>query len=190
MQLIADLTKEEYPRAHEIVNHDVYVDDCVSGESSEEERMQATDQLQLSLETGGFTLKGFTFSGSDPDEKLSDDGKSIMVGGVKWFSREDYWMLNVGKINFSRKIRGRKVENISDIPECLTKKLCVSVSGEVFDPTGRVAPILGGIKLDISNLHKIGLGWDDVIPDNLRSIWKTNFAMIEEIQEGYCAFKC
>ena len=181
MQLIADLNKEEYPRAYEIVNHDVYVDDCVSGESSEEERMQATDQLQLSLETGGFTLKGFTFSGSDPDEKLSDDGKSIMVGGVKWFSREDYWMLNVGKINFSRKIRGRKVENISDIPECLTKKLCVSVSAEVFDPTGRVAPILGGIKLDISNLHKIGLGWDDVIPDNLRSIWKTNFEMIEEL---------
>ena len=181
MRLIADLTKEEYPRAHEIVNSDVYVDDCVSGESSEEERMEATDQLQISLEAGGFTLKGFTFSGSDPDRSLSDDGLSILVGGIRWFPGKDFWMLNRGKINFSQKVRGCKPENITDIPEHLTKKLCVSVSAEVFDPKGRTAPIIGGIKVDISYLHKLGLGWDDVIPENLRSVWKTNFEMIEEL---------
>ena len=100
-------------------------------------------------------MKGFSFSGESPDESLSENGESLLVGGLRWFPNDDYLMLNIGKINFSRKIRGRKVENISDIPECLTKKLCVSVSAEVFDPTGRVAPILGGIKLDISNLHKM-----------------------------------
>ena len=181
LRLVVELTVDDYPMAFEIVHNDVYVDDCISGEATEEERITATDQLQLSLETGGFTLKGFTFSGSDPDESLSEDGKSIMVGGLRWFPKEDFVLLNVGKINFARKVRGRKVGNVSVIPDDLTKKHCVSIAASVFDPTGRVTPILAGIKLDISHLHRIGLGWDDVIPDNLRSIWKDNFEMIEEL---------
>ena len=50
--------------------------------------------------------------------------------------------------------------------------------GEVFDPLGRVAPIIGAMKLDVSDLHRLGLGWDDKIPENLREVWKNNFEMI------------
>ena len=181
LRMVVELTVNDYPMAFEIVSNDVYVDDCISGELTEEERLQATDQLQLSLECGGFTLKGFTFSGSDPDEDLSGDGLSIMVGGLRWFPKEDILMLNVGKINFSRKVRGRKTSNKTEIPEILTKRHCVSIAAEVFDPIGRVTPITAGIKLDISHLHKLGLGWDDAIPENLRSVWKDNFEMIEEL---------
>ena len=182
LRLISELTADDYPLAYDIVHNDVYVDDCVSGELTEEDRNQATDQLQLSLEQGGFTLKGFTFSGSDPDPSLSEDGQSIASLGLRWFPKTDFWMLmHNGKINFARKVRGRKVEIIFEIPERLTKKICVSIPAEVFDPSGRTAPILGGIKVDISYLHKLGLGWEDAIPDNLRPIWKNNFEMIEEL---------
>ena len=51
------------------------MDDIISGNHSEEERNSATDELQLSLGKGGFSLKGFSFSGSDPDTNLSADGK-------------------------------------------------------------------------------------------------------------------
>ena len=46
----------------------------------------------------------------------------------------------------------------------------MGILGEVFDPLGRVAPITGGIKLDVSDLHLLHLNWDDQIPDNLREV--------------------
>ena len=42
---------------------------------------------------GGVTLK--EFSGKDPDNKLSADKKSVCVGGLKWYPKEDYLMINV-----------------------------------------------------------------------------------------------
>ena len=66
-----------------------YVDDIISGIHSEEERNSATDDLQLSLVKGGFSLKGFSFSGSDPDTNRSADGKLVVVGGLKWITKED-----------------------------------------------------------------------------------------------------
>ena len=53
----------EYPRASEITASDVYVDDCISGTDTIKEMYLVTDDLKVGLETGGFTLKGFMFSG-------------------------------------------------------------------------------------------------------------------------------
>ena len=181
LRLAVELQREKYPMAYDIVTNDVYVDDCVSGELTAEDRAQATDELTLALGKVGFTLKGITCSGSDPDESLSKDGKYIMCGGLRWYPKDDYVMLNLGKINFARKKRGRKVDEEFDIPEILTKKICVSISAEVFDPPGRSVPIIAGIKVDISDLHRLGLGWDDQIPENLRPVWKNNFEMIQEL---------
>ena len=49
----------------------IYVEDCLSGENSYENALISTDYLKLALENGGFTQKGFTFSGSDPPEHLT-----------------------------------------------------------------------------------------------------------------------
>ena len=49
----ADLTREEYPKAHSPIHNDTYVDDCASGESSEQGRLETTDQLSLALSKGG-----------------------------------------------------------------------------------------------------------------------------------------
>ena len=68
---------ESYPEASKVILNDIYVDDCMS----------VTDEVKISLEPGGFTLKGFTFAGSDPGVHLSTDGKSINVGGLKWYSQ-------------------------------------------------------------------------------------------------------
>ncbi len=91
LRLVAELMKDDYPMAYEIINNDVYVDDCISGEDTLEERDEATDQVKLSVEKGGFTLKGFTFSGEDPDINLSADGKMIMTGGLRYFPKGDFY---------------------------------------------------------------------------------------------------
>ena len=61
------------------------------------------------------------------------------------------------------------------IPEKLPKRICVGILGEVFDILGRTQ------KLDIRELHLRKLDWDDIIPDDLRKIWVSNFELINEI---------
>ena len=173
--------RDQYPVAHDIVNNDTYVDDIISGARSESEMHSASDELILSLQKGGFALKGFSFSGQDPDANLSEDKKSVNVGGVKWFTKDDYIMLNTGKMNFSKKVRGRKRGSDYAVPERLTVRHCVGKVAEIFDSLGRIAPLIAGMKADISYLLRSNLSWDDQIPDSLRAIWESNFTMIREI---------
>ena len=70
--------------------NDIYVDNCLPGENSYENALISSDYIKLALENGGFTLKGFTFSGSDPPEHLMVDGECVTVGSLKWFPKGDY----------------------------------------------------------------------------------------------------
>ena len=181
IRMVVDLMSELYPRAADIVNNDVYVDDCISGEVTEQDRLEATDELKLSLEKGGFTLKGLTFSGEDPDLTLSEDGKSVRTGGIIWFPKGDFIMLNVGDLNFSKKVCGRKIGD-PGLPEKLTMTHCASMIAQIFDPYGKTVPVTAGFKLDRSYLQRdLNLSWDDEIPENLRGVWDSNFEMIQEI---------
>ena len=125
---------------------------------------------------------GFTFSGMGPPEHLSSDGKSVTVGGLKWFPRDDLISISVKELNFTKKCRGKKDGNMKGvIPQKWTKRICVGILDEVFDILGRTTPIISGMKLDVRELHLRKLDWDDKIPDDLRKIWVSNFELINEI---------
>ena len=178
-----ELCKEQYPLAYDPIMNDTYMDDVASGTEGLEQTLLVTDQINLAVGTGGFSMKGFTFSGSDPPEHLSKDGKSITVLGLRYFPKGDFFKLNFGDMNFARKERGKKPQaKVGTIPEMLTLTDCVSRRSEVYDPLGRVAPILAGIKLDESILHQRCLRWDDPIPDELKSVWVANFGLIDELR--------
>ena len=89
LRMTSTLFKDEYPQVHQIVTKDIYVDDCLTGESTKPLLYQRADKLSLVLLRGGFSLKGFTYSGAKPLKQLSDDGESIHVAGLKWHSEKD-----------------------------------------------------------------------------------------------------
>ena len=64
------LSAEEYPQVSQIVQNDIYVDNCSSGEENVEKALQRADELELVLNRSGFTLKGITFTGGDPPSTL------------------------------------------------------------------------------------------------------------------------
>ena len=180
----AELTKADYPRAYDVMMDDLYVDDCLSGANSEKDRSQIAEELSGALLKGGFKLKGFTFSGMDPPEHMANDDKvSVNVGGMVYFPKPDYFSLKIPELNFAKKQRGKKSQDtVGVIPDKLTMKNCVSVTYEIFDPPGRVAPLVSGFKIDISELHMRKLDWDDFLPENLRQVWISNIEMIQEIR--------
>ncbi|XP_066924657.1 uncharacterized protein [Clytia hemisphaerica] len=77
------LSSEDYPEVAKIVMKDIYVDDCLSGEKSMELATQRTDELEIVVNRGGFSLKGITFSHQKPKPDLTSDGESIGVAGMK-----------------------------------------------------------------------------------------------------------
>ena len=79
----AELSKEEYPEVNEVIQKDIYIDDCLSGEKNKKLAYERADQLELVLNKGGFALKGVAFSGKKPPESMSEDGTSISVAGVE-----------------------------------------------------------------------------------------------------------
>ena len=180
----AEISKEAYPRQYEIIHKDVYVDDCLSGEKTYEEAKEVTDGLQIVLNKGGFRLKGITFSGYDPPDHLCNDGKSLTVAGMKWFPKADLISLNVGDLNFAKKIRGKKNLNLKNfIPDKFTKRECAGRIGEIFDLIGRFTPITAEFKLDLNELTTRKLDWDDFVPMDLLPKWKKNFEIISELKE-------
>ena len=174
----SNLSKDEYPEVNEIISHDVYVDDCLSGEKSHLLATKRADELEVVLNRGGFSLKGISFSGKDPPERLTDDGKSVSVGGMKWFPKDDYLTFDIGDLIFAKKLRGRKPTKDDTVPLQLTRRHCASKVGEVFDLTGKLTPITAAMKIDLHELVQHKLDWDD----NIRSLWISHFDMINEIK--------
>ena len=125
------------------------------------------DHLEIVLSRGGFSLKGIAYSGKDPPGSLSDDGVSVLVAGIRWFTKEDKISLNMGKLMFAKKQRGRKVGATNIIPKKLTRRHCVSKVAEIFDIAGKITPITAAMKLDLHELVQRKLDWDDFIPDDL-----------------------
>ena len=179
----AELSRGVYPKAYDVLMYDTYVDDCMSGTDGRERTLEVTDELQATLAKGGFTPKGFAMSGEDPPEKLSNDNQSVLVGGLKWFPKGDFISLNIKDLNFNKRIRGKKsVQNSDTIPDKLTLRHCVGKASEIFDLTGKIAPIIAGLKLDVSVLHQFKLDWDDPIPNELKNIWVKNFDLMKELK--------
>ena len=153
----------------------------MSGTTDRDKTFRVTDDLIEALVKGGFNLKGFTMSGEDPLENLSLDKLFVLVGGIKCFSKGDFIGLNIKELNFNKKNQGKKPKDGAGIPDILLFTDCASKVAEIFDPCGLVAPITGGMKIDISLLHEQKLGWQDQIPSELMNIWSENFNVIQEL---------
>ena len=107
--MTAEISRSRYPQIYEIISRDIYVDDRISGLNSENEILNIADKLKIVLNSGGISLKGIAFLSKDPSESLSDDGVSIQVAGMKWYTKDDLLAFDFTEINFSKRIRRRKV---------------------------------------------------------------------------------
>ena len=184
LRRIAEMNKEEYPEVNEIIQRDVYVDDCITGDHTIEAGHKRADELQIVTSKGDFNLKGITISGEDPPSHLTEDGVSVGVAGMKWFPKNDELSLTIQELNFAPKRRGKKnTETMNVIPKVLTRRHCSSKVAEIFDILGKIAPLVAAMKIDLRDLCDRQLDWDDPIPDELRPIWLSHFDTITQISQ-------
>ena len=183
LRATARLSEKENPRVCEVVHDEFYMDDCFSGESTMEALHELATDLEAVLLKTGFKIKGYTFSGQPPPESLSKGKDYITVAGMQWYSEEDVIRFNLQGLNFVKKQRGKRIitDSSSVVPEKLTKRILCGKVGEIFDLTGKIAPIIAHMKLDLRKITSLQLGWDDAIPDSFRPIWISHFEMMKEL---------
>ena len=186
LRLTAKAQQDTFPEAAHSVIKETYVDDIVSGaESTPKAEQLSSDIIQL-VAGGGFETKGIVMSGKDPPTALSKDGVSVNIIGIKWYPLLDEIKLAFGKLNFSKRVRGKKKidENSFVIPKKLTRKICLGKMAEIYDLIGLVAPINAGFKIDMHKLVKSTYGWDDQLTDEDRKIWVDNFQLMESLGDA------
>ena len=98
---LAELTKDDFPHAHDILTKNRYVDDVIGGSNSLEEVDTQVVQVKATLAAGGFQTKYIVRSGEPPEESASSDGSSIKVLGYKWTTQDDVLYPGFSELNFN-----------------------------------------------------------------------------------------
>ena len=184
-----EFVKKHFPRAVKVLLEDIYVDDILpEGQATKEDCASLADEIDGALAVGGMSIKGVTFSGSDPEPDLSSDGTSIGIAGMRWHSKIDKLQLDSSdQLNFSKKIRGKKTFRPEDFatPSPLTRRHVAGKVAEVWDLSGLVTPLVARFKLDLHALVERGLDWSDSIPADLVETWHDNFDIMKRIGDFY-----
>ena len=181
---LADHSKSEFPEAHTVLTRRTYVDDVLpNGKQKLDECFILADQLTVVVGRGGLRFKQFAFSSIPPDVSISSNGISVDVAGMKWFTVKDQLSLKIGPLNFAKRYRGKKpsTPECYQIPNKITRRICTSKVGEVWDLLGMFVPITARLKLDLHELVALKLNWDDEVPETLRALWCENFELINKL---------
>ena len=92
-------------------------------------------------------------SGKDPEEYLTDDGESILVAGMRWYTKEDSFSLYLNISSHSKKKRGQmKMGQGKDASGKFSRRESVSHVAEIFDLVGMMTPIVATLKVYLHEL--------------------------------------
>ena len=189
--VVARFVMEKYPelmQGAETLMNSAYMDDIIATFYNIEECKNVAEQLEKTLSFGSMKVKDFTFSGEAPTEKVSKDGETVGVVGYTWFPEADKMSLDIKPLFLGKVKRGKIPELVTGdvktaLGEKFTKRTLVSKCAGVFDPLGLVTPFTAKLKLDLSVITKLKVGWDDALPTEHLDTWVQNLNLIQKLKQ-------
>lgn len=186
IQLATDEGKT-FPLAEQVIRHDSYVDDFLTGGKTVNEVVSIYKELSTLLQLGGFGVHKFCSNDpavlSEIPEELQETcvsfedtgiNNTIRTLGLIWNPLEDYFTFCVQTIN----------EEIST-----TKRKVLSDIGRLFDPLGFLGPIITAAKLVMQDIWRVGLNWDDELPEEIQQKWiqfRRQLPVVNEMRKPRC----
>ena len=198
----AQMMKDRYPLAADVIERHSYVDDLLKSVESIEEAKQVIAEVETVLEQGDFKIKHRVLSG-ERDTLLPEEdsnGGNILnsysgrVLGLSWAPQEDVFKFKIS-LNFSTKKGNKCVEdNITGasfyekVPMILTPRITISQLARVYNPLGLVSPyVLAGKLLmrktltneeNDDNTNK----WDEPLSEELKERWIAFFEGLFQLE--------
>ena len=194
----AEQFEADSPAAATVLRKSSYVDDLIDSVADHETALQVTGEVEKMLAKGGFQIKCWQYSGEGiaRSSSNSSDGVSLLKGtdentrvlGVVWDPVSDCILFHV-VLNFSKKRKGVRIgPNLtaadvpSRIPDVLTRRLVLEQVMSIFDPLGFLCPFTLLAKVYLRETWARNLGWDDMLPTELRGKWMEFFTSLFELQ--------
>lgn len=153
----------------ESILHDIYVDDYISGHSSEAELSRICQGVANELKKGQFYLRKWRSNSSTVLENIHDDkGEDLLkltnddnakTLGLRWSCKSDCLFFSV---------------KLDTNPECIkrsSKRSVLSTIGQIFDPLGLINPCILQAKLIMQKLWSSKLSWDENLPTETEHAW-------------------
>lgn len=164
-QLVND-EGSQHPLASDIILNNTFVDDIIFGSDDVEDLLFKRQDLENLLAKGQFRLKKWKANKPEllaglPFDRLetsfdipTDLSTSTKLLGIRWNHPTD---------NFYYSFTSSSVVS--------TKRQLLSQIARLFDPIGWLSPLVIKAKLIMQSLCQSGPGWDDPIPDQIKTLW-------------------
>ena len=191
--MLAEYIRPRNPRLAELLLEGRFVDDLGDSDKDLEtvqNLIKAADEL---FESVGWSVKGYSVSGSNPHPDVTTDGVSVDVGGMTWYPLIDCVAVKIPPLHFGKKSRGKLVvgtevfdgsfEDLKKfVPKKLTRRQVISKFSSVFDMYGKLEPVRAKMKLDARSATEETTGWDGEVTQNLRDRWCENFWRLQKLK--------
>ena len=168
-----------------VVENDFYIDDFVKSVGTVSEASSLADEVTCLLNEAGFRLTKSMSNSREVLSKIPDadrakptldlDLQNLPVErtlGVQWDVEKDAFLF--------------KVREPHKPP---TKRGILSAVSSLYDPMGFVCPVVLEAKKILQRLWKLNLRLDDLIPEDLQSLWnewKCKLAVLSQVQVPRC----
>jgi len=156
-----------FPLAKDVLTRAAYVDDIVIGADTEELLLRRKKDIIGLLQSGACALSKWTSNSTAvlksvaPEDRVQSmsfdprDEHSVKVLGLHWDTITDCFAYHTSLQQTSS-----------------TKRQVLSIIARLFDPIGALGPMLLWAKSFMQSLWYNKLEWDDVMPDELQSLWQ------------------
>lgn len=167
-----------YPRAADILERDLYVDDVCTGADSVEEALSRKDELIRLLSRGGYELR-----------KWLSNCPELLTGLPTEYQQDPHLFENVDNPNMLS-VLGIQYRPIQDEftyrvelenPKVWSKRTVLSTIARTFDPNGWIAPVTFLLKCFMQRLWSANLSWDEGIAGDLLKDWLNFFSSLPDI---------
>ena len=142
----------------------LYVDNILSGCSTEEESVAFYTEARTILSEANFNLRSWASNSkqlcdSAKKDQVADACEQVNTLGLVWNTTSD-------KLSLAHKV-------FSLDHSLATKREVLQQSSKVFDPLGFTSPVTVSAKLLLQQLWQKKLPWDDTLPSEHNQLWQT-----------------
>ena len=154
---LAKLSQAEFPEAAKEVQDHVYVDDIGGSRETTAKAKQITNDIDTILKKGHFQIKAWHSNQTEIDQSNGERHTDLL--GLRWDKQTDKFTLKKNELGHL---------------DVLTKRRCLGLVSQLWDPIGLVLPVAIKFRIDLQELWSSGYDWDEILLASIQCKWKEN----------------
>ena len=133
------------------------MDDINGSRETTAKAKQITNDIDTILKEGHFRIKAWHSDQTEIDQSNSERHTDLLR--LRWDKQTNKFTLKKNELGHL---------------DVLTKRRCLGLVDQLWDPTSLVLPVAIKFRIDLQELWRTGYDWDEILPASIQSKWKEN----------------